>query len=56
MVDVVMELTRIVDPLIPLVEILLDHVGALFVLAILIYPGGTGVPELVTTIVLARVR
>ena len=50
------ELTRMVDPLIPLVEILLDHVGALLVLAILIYPGGTGVPDAVTMIVLTRVR
>jgi hypothetical protein len=52
----VIELTTMVDPWIPLVEILLDHVGALLVLAILIYPGGTGVPELVTAIVLTRVR
>ena len=52
----VTELTIIVDPCRPLVEILLDHDGALFVLAMLMYPGGTGVPELVTTIVLARVR
>ena len=52
----VTELTRMVDPWIPLVEILFTHVGALFVLAILMYPGGTGVPELVTAIVLTRVR
>ena len=52
----VTELTRMVDPWIPLVEILFAHVGALFVLAILMYPGGTGVPELVTAIVLTRVR
>jgi len=52
----VIELTTMVDPWIPLVEILFDHVGALFVLAILIYPGGTGTPEVVTAIVLKRVR
>jgi hypothetical protein len=56
MVLIVIELTTIVDPWIPLVEILFAHVGALLVLAILIYPGGTGVPDAVTTIVLTRVR
>jgi hypothetical protein len=52
---IVIELTTIVDPWIPFVEILLDQDGALLVLAILIYPGGTG-PDAVTTIVLTRVR
>jgi len=52
----VIELTTMVDPWIPLVEILLDQDGALLVLAILIYPGGTGVPDAVTMIVLTRVR
>jgi hypothetical protein len=56
MVLIVIELTTMVDPWIPFVEILFAHVGALLVLAILIYPGGTGVPDAVTTIVLTRVR
>jgi hypothetical protein len=56
MVDVVIELTTIVDPWIPFVEILFAHVGALLVLAMLMYPGGTGVPDAVTMIVLTRVR
>jgi hypothetical protein len=35
-------LVVMVDPLIPFVEILLDHMGALLVLVICMYPGGIG--------------